>query len=43
MIGSDTFHYTEPITLIGVFFLVMSADLAAGVRWLERRVKGVHR
>jgi len=33
----------EPITLTGVFFLVMSLISAAGVRWLERRVKGVHR
>jgi polar amino acid transport system permease protein len=43
VIGSDTFQYTEPITLTGVFFLVMSLISAAGVRWLERRVKGGHR
>lgn len=42
-IGSDTFQYTEPITLTGVFFLAMSLVSAAGVRWLERRVKGAHR
>jgi polar amino acid transport system permease protein len=42
-IGSDTFQYTEPITLVGVFFLIMSLGSAAGVRWLERRMKGAQR
>ena len=32
IIGSQTFRYTEPITLVGVFFLVMSLVSAAGIR-----------
>ncbi len=39
VIGADTFRYTEPITLTGIFFLVMSLLSAAGVRWLERRMR----
>ena len=31
IIGSETFRYTEPITLVGVFFLVMSLISAAGI------------
>ncbi len=36
IIGSETFRYTEPITLVGVFFLVMSLVSAALIRLLER-------
>lgn len=39
IIGSQTFRYTEPITLVGVFFLVMSFVSATGVRAVERVVK----
>ena len=35
IIGSETFRYTEPITLVGVFFLVMSLVSAALIRALE--------
>lgn len=35
MIGSDTFRYTEPMTLVGVFFLVMTLVSALLVRKLE--------
>jgi len=41
IIGSETFRYTEPVTLVGVFFLVMSLLSAGLVRimdgWLSRR------
>jgi polar amino acid transport system permease protein len=37
-LGSETFRYTEPMTLVGVFFLIMSLVSAAGIRWLERRL-----
>ncbi len=41
MIGSDTFRYTEPITLVGIIFLVFSLFAAALIRliegWLNRR------
>jgi polar amino acid transport system permease protein len=35
--GSGTFHYTEAITLVGVFFLVVSIVTAIPIRLLERR------
>jgi polar amino acid transport system permease protein len=38
MLGSDTFRYTEPMTIVGLIFLVMSLVSAAGIRWLERRL-----
>jgi polar amino acid transport system permease protein len=36
IIGSETFRYTEPITLVGVFFLVMSLVSAGLIRLVER-------
>lgn len=40
-IGSETFRYIEPITLVGLFFLAMSLVSAALIRqgeaWLRRR------
>lgn len=38
IIGSQTFRYTEPITLVGAFFLVMSLVSAAGIRAVERHL-----
>ena len=42
IIGSDNFRYTEPITLVGVIFLLFSLVAAALVRmveaWVRRRV-----
>jgi len=39
IIGSETFRYLEPITMVGVFFLIMSLISAAGVRQLETWLK----
>jgi polar amino acid transport system permease protein len=36
ILGSETFRYNEPITLVGLFFLAMSLVSAAGIRLLER-------
>jgi polar amino acid transport system permease protein len=36
ILGSETFRYTEPITLVGLFFLMMSLISAAAIRALER-------
>jgi polar amino acid transport system permease protein len=36
ILGSETFRYTEPITLVGLFFLAMSLVSAALVRAAER-------
>ena len=38
MIGSATFRYTEPLTLVGVMFLLLSLAAAWGVRRLEHRL-----
>lgn len=42
IIGSDTFRYTEPITLVGLFFLFFSLVAAGLIRlieaWLNRRM-----
>ena len=38
MIGSETFRYVEPLTLVGVLFLVLSLVSAAGIRTLEARL-----
>jgi len=35
IIGSETFRYTEPITLVGLFFLAMSLISALGIRMVE--------
>ena len=41
IIGSETFRYTEPVTLVGLFFLVMSLVSAGLIRvldgWFSRR------
>ncbi len=37
-LGSESFRYTEPITLVGLFFLVMSLVSAVLVRMVERRL-----
>jgi polar amino acid transport system permease protein len=36
ILGSETFRYNEPITLVGLFFLAMSLVSAAGIRLIER-------
>jgi len=39
IIGSDTFRYVEPITMVGVFFLAMSLVASWLVQLVERRLK----
>ena len=38
MIGSETFRYVEPLTLVGVLFLALSLVCAFGIRALEGRL-----
>jgi polar amino acid transport system permease protein len=38
-VGSETFRYLEPITLAGLFFLVISVTFAQLVRQLEFRLR----
>jgi polar amino acid transport system permease protein len=39
IMGSETFRYTEPITLVGIFFLTMSLISAAMIRSVEKAIK----
>lgn len=39
LIGAETFRYVEPLTLVGLAFLLVSLVAAAGVRALETRLK----
>lgn len=39
LIGSETFRYNEPITLVGVIFLCLTLLSAAGVRCVEQRLR----
>lgn len=41
IIGSATFRYTEPLTLVGLMFLVLSLAAAWGVRRLEHYLKRI--
>ena len=38
ILGSETFRYTEPITLVGIAFLIMSLVSAALIKIVERRL-----
>lgn len=39
ILGSESFQYTEPITLVGLFFLVFSLVSAALIRQVEQRLQ----
>ena len=36
IIGSETFHYFEPLTVVGILFLILSLLSSVGVRKLEK-------
>ena len=38
IVGSETFRYVEPLTLVGALFLALSLISAVGLRRLERRL-----
>lgn len=42
ILGSESFQYTEPVTLVGLFFLFFSLLSAALIRWLEGWLKTRH-
>ena len=44
IIGSETFRYLEPLTMVGILFLIVSLAASAGVRWAEGRfrLEGAH-
>ena len=39
ILGSESFRYIEPLTIVGVAFLVMSLIAATGIRALERKLR----
>ncbi|WP_349432692.1 ectoine/hydroxyectoine ABC transporter permease subunit EhuD [Methylomarinum sp. Ch1-1] len=43
ILGSETFQYTEPMTLVGLFFLFFSLVSSVLIRCLERWFKTRHR
>lgn len=44
IIGSETFRYLEPLTMVGVLFLLVSLVSSGGIRWAESRfrLQGAH-
>jgi len=40
-IGSETFRYLEPVTMVGVFFLIISIVCARAIRHLEQKLEQV--
>lgn len=38
IIGAQSFRYLEPITMVGVIFLILSYVSSLGVQWLELRL-----
>lgn len=42
IIGSHTFRYLEPVTMVGVFFLILSYVSSLGVRYLEAHLNRRH-
>ena len=39
ILGSESFRYVEPLTLVGITFLVLSLVAATGIRSLEARLR----
>ena len=39
LIGSETYRFLEPVTMVGIFFLIMSLVSVAGIRRIEARLK----
>jgi len=39
LIGAESFRYIEPLTLVGVLFLVLSLVSAVAIRWVEGRLR----
>jgi len=38
ILGSENFRYTEPMTIVGITFLILSLISSAGIRWVEQRL-----
>lgn len=40
-VANSSYRYVEPMTMVGVMFLIVSVISVVGLRWLERRYGGV--
>lgn len=38
ILGTSSFRFLEPVTIVGIFFIIMSLVAAVGIRWVEGRV-----
>lgn len=38
IVGSESFRYLEPLTMVGALFLLVSLISSGGIRWTERRL-----
>ena len=38
IIGNETFRYLEPLTIVGIIFLVLSLVSGSAIRWLQQRL-----
>ena len=43
IIGSETFRYLEPVTIVGIFFLILSLSAAAFIRRVEWQLSMVYK
>lgn len=42
-VANSSYRYVEPMTMVGVMFLIVSVISVIGLRWLERRYGGTDR
>ena len=42
-VANSSYRYVEPMTMVGVMFLIVSVISVVGLRWLERRFWGIGR
>ncbi len=42
-VANSSYRYVEPMTMVGVMFLIVSVISVIGLRWLERRYGGIDR
>ena len=40
-VANSSYRYVEPMTIVGVMFLIVSVISVIALRWLERRYGGV--
>lgn len=38
ILGTSSFRFLEPVTIVGIFFIIMRLVAAVGIRWVEDRL-----